>query len=295
MVLVLVHVGSHFPDYIVECIEQIRIFNPTIQIYLGVDAVNVGRAGKVLEPFNVTVIDLSLIPKTSEHKLFERNSTHDAVFRGGFWRFTTERFLVLYDIVSHYDLRDIIHLENDQMVYCDLLELLPVFRENYKIAIPFDSPCRAIPSIVYFREREHVALLAGFLSRKAGDNIDDMHIMREFQRAYPGIMHGLPIASPDLYSDEQYTHCYDRFKSVFDAACMGQYLGGIDPRNMEGDTRGFVNTDTPIRADSLSLHFRRDAESGLWVPYASGSRVNNLHIHCKNLKKFLSSNISIDQ
>ena len=34
---------------------------------------------------------------------------------------------------------------------------------------------------------------------------------------------------------------FDRFQYIFDAAAIGQYLGGIDPIHDKNDTSGFVN------------------------------------------------------
>ena len=57
-----------------------------------------------------------------------------------------------------------------------------------------------------------------------------------------------------------------------------QYIGGIDPRNTPGDTRGFVNTDACY-----------NVQGQYYVPFVDGYPINNLHIHSKDLNRWKSS------
>jgi len=79
----------------------------------------------------------------------------------------------------------------------------------------------------------------------------------------------------------------DTFPFIFDAAAMGQYLGGVDnPR----DTRGFINESCAIRYD---LHqFEWEIIDGIKKPFLvmkNGQRkpIFNLHIHCKKVASFM--------
>jgi hypothetical protein len=83
---------------------------------------------------------------------------------------------------------------------------------------------------------------------------------------------------------------YQEFGSIFDAAAIGQFLGGIDPRNGVSKP-GFINESCLFNPGLMTFVWERDAYGRL-VPYAiygsTKARINNLHIHSKKLEGFFS-------
>lgn len=80
------------------------------------------------------------------------------------------------------------------------------------------------------------------------------------------------------------------FPFVFDAAAMGQYLGGIDPNNSPGDTKGFVNESCAIRYDLYQFEWETIDEIRkpfLVVNPKKRVPIFNLHIHCKKVDQFM--------
>ncbi len=63
-----------------------------------------------------------------------------------------------------------------------------------------------------------------------------------------------------------------------------QFIGGVDPRNLKGDTRGFVNMGACYRSNLTAIIWK--VEHGLHIPYVDGLRLNNLHIHSKDLPRW---------
>ena len=92
-------------------------------------------------------------------------------------------------------------------------------------------------------------------------------------------------ADPQIYCQN-----INFFKSIFDAAAIGQYLGGGDPRNGTHGP-GFINESCIFNPSLLVYEWLEDLE-GRKVPFAvyggEKFRVNNLHIHSKNLWQFTS-------
>ena len=86
------------------------------------------------------------------------------------------------------------------------------------------------------------------------------------------------------------TNNFRYYGAIFDAAAIGQYLGGIDPRNKSGDTRGFINETCVI--DYSKFEFIWKIENGLKIPHIVVNNHNypiiNLHIHCKDLKTYIN-------
>jgi hypothetical protein len=70
---------------------------------------------------------------------------------------------------------------------------------------------------------------------------------------------------------------------------IGQYLGGVDPRNKSGNTIGFVNETCIINYSKYKFVWKN--ENGLKIPYIIINEneypIINLHIHSKNLKNFI--------
>ena len=83
---------------------------------------------------------------------------------------------------------------------------------------------------------------------------------------------------------QRYYHHFDEFQSVFDAATIGQYLSS-DP------AKRFVNESCLFNPSFFEYEWIADAQ-GRKVPFLTFAgkkyRINNLHIHCKQLHKFAS-------
>jgi hypothetical protein len=99
----------------------------------------------------------------------------------------------------------------------------------------------------------------------------------------------LPIF-PDFDVSNKFTKLYNNFNCIFDAAAMGQYLGGVDKRNIQGDTRGFVNETCVIKYNNCSFYWIK--KNNLFKPHILVNLqyipIINLHIHSKDLQNFLA-------
>jgi hypothetical protein len=88
--------------------------------------------------------------------------------------------------------------------------------------------------------------------------------------------------------------CYARPKEegwgIFDAAAIGQFLGGIDPIHDRGQTIGFQNENSELVVRSLDLIWRIDSgRKSPQIQLPSSYPVNNLHLHSKLTGPFLST------
>jgi hypothetical protein len=295
--LVLIHLGNHFFNYINDCIGQIKKFNDD-KIFLIINECNVG---KIIDK-DVIIVSSESLPKTKNHINFDKNNNLDKEFRGGFWKFATERFLYIEDLMFFYGLENIFHLENDNLIFFDLDEYIDFFNSNYELAVTFDNDFRAIPGFVYIKNLNSITKLNSFINNNPNRN--DMELLSEY-RNYVNKVFNLPIL-PSNYDSElitltgnkskkpnQYFNNFDYFNSIFDAAAIGQFLGGIDQRNVKHklSTEGFINESSFFNPNYFKFIFKIDNRDRK-IPYLiykdSEIRINNLHIHSKNLKKFVS-------
>lgn len=228
---------------------------------------------------------------------YERTSL-DKSFRNGFWALSSLRIFYLYSFMEKYRIKDVIHLENDVVIYYNCDELLGQVERN-KIYVPFHAFNINIISIIYIPNSE---ILKPVLVNW-NVNYSDMSVFVSFKAAFPQLITEFPIfkEQPEFNENpEQKMVCnnYERFNRIFDAAAMGQYLGGIDPRNNANNTIGFVNKESCIKYNDYQFVWK-------YVPLAEGSSENemmkkpflfvkeeeipifNLHIHSKNISKFV--------
>jgi len=287
-VIVLVCV-QNFQDYILDNIEQLLELDAHRPIFVLTNEYLMHHFDHFAEP--VRVLPVEGLEDTYHYLSM---STLDGTFRGGFWQLTSARFFYIYAFMKQHEVSDVVHFENDVLSYYSVGTLENCV-DHTCMHIPFDSLERNIASIVYIPSH---TILKAILDRY-DYSVDDMHNFSRIRRE-TNLIRGLPIcvAPPNAQKEEVrfVTSEYSRFNGfIFDAAAMGQYIGGVDPRNSDAkDTTGFVNETCVIKyADFASFEWRGGRpflriKGGPLVP------IFNLHIHCKNLKKFRISVFAFD-
>lgn len=283
MHLILVHSGSEFPTYINDCIAQIRLVSD-IHVHVLIEHAFVS---KIAPHPNLTVVSLDTLPEDFFMKNYVQSCRLDAVFRGGFWRATSLRFFYIHSYVKMNRLRDVFHIEYDNLIYQDFTKLLPAFQTKSMYCV-LDAKDRGIASFVYWQDSEAIVdfLLSCLNAGARGEN--DMIALATHTHNNKENVGLLPIITPDYPGvDTCYSERLSQFGALFDGAAVGQYIGGVDPRNAPGDTCGFVNETTVFRCDRATVTWRTDS-SGLRRPYLNGQPLVNLHIHSKDLRRWMS-------
>jgi hypothetical protein len=133
-----------------------------------------------------------------------------------------------------------------------------------------------------------------------------MQALGLYRQAFgPAHIDCLPVITPDYprplgnrlgqipRSREEYFKHFDEFRSVFDAAALGQYLGGCDTAGRPAGEHGagFINETAVFDPSAYGYCTALDGQGRrlyyLRTP-AGLCRINNLHIHSKNLHPFTS-------
>ncbi len=304
--IVFVHIGIELPDYLSIAVEQARLFNQNTPIYI-IGNKSAFQKFRFTFDENVYYVFCEDLTTSDSHQTFIALSNLNKEVFQGFWRFTSERFFYLEEFVREYNLENVFHLENDIMLYVDLIQLMPVFKKSYSnmIAATFDSDTRCVPGFMYISNIHPLAKLVKLMASQASTGKNDMEMFQEFKNQhYQFYIDHLPIINPQYEQDhglknalnataehpEMYFRFFEDFQSIFDAAAIGQYLGGISPRNGSGPP-GFINETCFFNPSYLSFTWKEDFK-GRWVPYIiyknAEYRINNLHIHSKNLDNFYS-------
>ncbi len=304
--IVFIHLGQRFPDYLLTAIDQARLFNPDCPIYVIVNQRAMQGRQALTKNGEIYVMAESL-PQEPAHQLFKQRSKLDRTFRGGFWLYATERFFYLHELIKKYELSDVIHLESDVMLYREAEDLLPPLQAHYagKIGATFDHNGRCIAGFFYVSEEAPIEKFTRFLSEKAFLQYNDMEFLVAFKEheegrwieqlpiIMPAYVENHPLISPHEHRGDPpgpFYNYFDEFQSIFDAAAIGQYIGGTDPKNNAGGP-GFINESCVFNPSYFQYEWIVD-EKGRRFPVAiyqtQAYRINNLHVHCKNLKPFYS-------
>ncbi len=298
--IVFIHIGPEIPYYLDSSAKQARLFNEDCPIYLIANEVALRNLSDVVKQQNLIIIPCESLTKTAEHTLFLRDTPGGPDDPGGFWRFTSERFLYLDDFIQQYQLSHLFHLENDVMLYVDLAEIFPAFQKHYQgIAATFDHDKRCIPGFFYYANPGMSHQLATCFAKEARHGHNDMGLIPLCRTlGCPSNIEQLPII-PDTYitkhrliaeighgthHPELYSNHFDEFQSIFDAATIGQYFCS-DPSNR------FINESCIFNPSFFTYEWIKD-DKGRLVPFflfeGQKYRINNLHIHCKQLSRFTS-------
>lgn len=299
--ILYVHLGNEVPRYLYDSIKQTRAFNPNGRLFVVCYEKNIEAVKVALDSSNVCCVASQELPISHDHALFLKRTRYS-----GFWRFASERFFYIEQVIKKYNLTDIFHLESDNLLYVNLEDCLSLFRTQYPgIGATFDNDSRCIAGFMYIKDILSISKLNEFFASVTENNYNDMQIIALFRKKHPTLINHLPIV-PDIYKDfyplknlqgaetnfaDQYSNNFKSFNSIFDAAAIGQYLGGIDSIHKKQDTIGFINESCLFSPANFSYEWKLD-DCGRKIPFIKIDnkiyRINNLHIHSKNLKNFTS-------
>lgn len=281
MNVVLVCVDN-FQEYILINIKQlIRLKHKNIFVITNI------RFFDLFSEFKEQIV-LVACENLDDYYNYKPGKNIDNSFRNGFWGLTSKRFFSIHSFMKQRNIDNVFHIENDVLIYhnCDKLKSLI---DNKKICVPADTYNRSIASVIYI---PNSGILGQFLD-KYNNQVNDMVNLSYCQRIMPQLFDNFPICvESENYTPEQrfVTRTFSRFNMIFDAAAMGQYLGGIDPRNNPNNTIGFINETSVIKYGSYQFIWHTPTDN-IRKPFIKVDNtfipIFNLHIHSKNLAMFV--------
>lgn len=217
-------------------------------------------------------------------------------FREGFWQKSLERFFVLEQFMASNDINSLLHAELDQLVFrADILLSKLNELPNTSVFLPFHDSTHALGSIVAVRSRE---ALSDFLRFAGSGRLywNEMELLAKFALHSPTRITAFPTVVNWYRDNPNFLESVDSIPitaihGVTDAAQLGQWLGGIDPKNVpigERPKNKFADrpSDQLLNESELrKLSFRFEEESASLFACVPGLksevRVYNLHLHSK--------------
>jgi len=260
--IILVHLGDALPVYIDDCIAQVVRFG-----------------------------NQPLLIADAKHQIAERpiigeattafDSIGHSILKEHFWVSAFRRLFILEDFMKAHSLTNIVHIENDVLLYHDPRKLdfslfgdccaATILGQDYMTFAYF-----WIPNVEALHRVNAAALqvlknVAAGKTKLRDETTNEMLVARKLYTS--GQLKTFPILPGDQYTDY--------FGMVFDPASYGQYLGGTrsDPPGYTG-SHHYIG-DAIQRGDLLAPKMSNGR------PFIGHTPIANLHVHCKDLRRFM--------
>jgi len=287
MNFILIALGN-IPDYLNDCIQQIKKTQKKSKIYLLVNKTS------VFKNKNCKIVNVESLKKSKEHILFIKKSklAQDS-FRNFFWKHSIERFYYLNDFLNKSNLTNVFHIENDVLLFQDLEKILKEIK-FYNFACIRDSINRVIGSLIFIKNKKVSTKIVKISNNYLNEN--DMKILNYLDKKISNTIN-LPLGENlDFIQKSKNFKKIKKIPFIFDAAAIGQFIDG--PHRKKLLTRiffnikkffmindGFINTETNLKIYNWKIKWKNKK------PYKQENEklipIVNLHIHSKNLKKFI--------
>lgn len=286
MALVLVHLGSFAPQYLLDCVSQARLWSPEFPIYTVLDYTHRGSSFSETLAAKTTVVFTDELERSPQHLRFLENYKGDEAFRGKYWRHVKERFFYIQELMTQKNLSNVLYAEYDVLWYYPLEEIVEKLKGSRTVRCVKAEPGRAHPATIFFPTFGHAAHLAQYVQEYPG--WDDMNCIGHYCTQYNT---GFLPCCPDTYRPEIPFLSWDfrRLGILFDSLVYGQYVTGVDVRNTGGVRKLYHDNETSYyHFADFGFVWMRD-EKGRWYPTVDGHRLVTIHVHSKALSCFMSN------
>jgi len=210
--------------------------------------------------------------------------------------YSFERFFLLYNLMNQTSLTNVLFMELDNLLYDNPLKWLPSMKMS-EMAYMFDNVNRGSSGIAYIQS---TVILDLFLQEcrtfitTSTDFMTEMTVLYTFWEKYKERVQWLPVLWSDASQPAQMNATFPLYNTIFDAASLGIYLGGMDPYHTNGViVKGLSGKWSYHDYSQYTYQWIKDEAQRL-IPYIQNSatkeliRINNLHIHSKDLRPCLS-------
>jgi hypothetical protein len=308
MIIAYSYIGP-LPEYTLDTIYQTRLFFKG-PIYFIISDLSSPIVTTLENQYDVTVIPYKTVVDHEFNDCVAKHINKFTILEGLKGRellfiYAFERFFVLHQLMRQQQLSNVFFMELDNLIYNDPLKWEERFCD-YEMSIMFDNYERCSSGICYIKNTD---ILSRFCQRSiqyivqtdiTKQFMTEMQSLEAFWKENPLIIQILPTHWPSPHvpppTYERY-HCYQN--SVFDSAGLGIYFGGIDPIHTNGMIMtGLRSIWSAIDYTPNRFEWKKDEEERL-IPYVvlenQWIRINNLHIHSKQLRPHLSKEFTHNQ
>jgi hypothetical protein len=299
-----VYLGESLPNYAKASLDLAVRFSGLEVHLLGNSELRSDVSSK-----NVIFTAIEDFYSPSEFGRASKSILSDKSFRNGFWLKTLERFFVIEQYMKATELQDLFHAELDQLLFRNDILLSKLGSLGHRgLFFPFHSPTKGVASVFFCNKREALRSLIDYSLMNEFES--EMTLLADWAGSAPDQVFALPTLSSVLNSyhegviEQVIEVPHEEIGGVVDAAELGQWVGGIDPRNVpvsDIPKNKFVNTtDKGERCLSIEqlhkLEFELDKNDGVLSVNFDKQKsfvIYNLHLHSKAHKPLSQKDSSI--
>jgi hypothetical protein len=240
----------------------------------------------------VTVTDIealmpAMVADGARLAAFRASAKLDDTYAGGFWRYTAERLFFLDAALEHLRIDEAFHMENDNVLFARLQDLLPALRSSFGgLAATAKSVDAFTAGFLYIHRRSALAQLLDHMIANPGAT-NEMNMLGAFAVAQPAVLGMLPsgpaaaalAGTPDallprIVGD---AGAFAALGGYFDCVVYGQWLGGPHAIHSGGVvTPHHENTGAQFTARKLAFRWAVDPVSQLRRPYLAVANSTNV-------------------
>jgi len=293
--LVLFHTGTELPLFLNVTFAQIRAFNPEAEVYFLTDKQHLKNT--LFDNYNIHALNKDDFYSDKIH-LFEKNYKYAP---DNFWSLTATRLIYIEKFMLDCGLENMYHFDNDVLLYYNLCKYHEHFKRLYAhIAITPGGPNENIAGFIFIKTGKSLADMTQFFvdtlqtyGMGAGAKyhvglICEMRLMKiyEIEKGKEFLGH-LPVLPFGKHSEN-----YSEFNAIFDSASWGQFVGGTHKGKTPGAKTASQYVGQLLREHpEYAVIWTKDNEDRK-IPYFKYDnnevKINNLHIHSKQLSKYRS-------
>jgi hypothetical protein len=215
-----------------------------------------------------------------------------------------ERFYFAEELILQRNLGPCVLLEYDVLLYGQLPELVEkLLLLPLALRFVMDNQNKGHPAFTFVPSREYLSHFNTFMASSPKE-LEDMQTMALYAKVYPDRVRTLPVLPEEVRiqksirkstsgleesKTEYLSTDFSELRILWDSLCLGQWLGGIDSRNLNGAiVRTFENESALYSIQEMEFRWKKSIENFLWMPYLNGYPVCMIHCHSKALFCYLS-------
>jgi hypothetical protein len=264
------------PEYIKYCLNAVMSVDKDAKIYFSSD-----YETKFKDITFLSTLDIASDITKEVEKIDLYNNTNYA--KNPLWNSSLLRIFYLVDMCKAAKLKSFVHFDLDVLIYKPFEEIKKVVsNDRFNITACTDNEIIfGYSSSNNIEKYEEVtkSIFQKILKSVADFNqpMNEMKLLAEVNKNSPDLFNLLPIL-PDI--DCEY---------LFDPASYGQFLGGIHGKKRKVFSRGWTGSHhyigREINKKTIKVKFKNN--SPVVIRNKQKYDLVNLHIHSKNLSKFL--------
>lgn len=287
MKITFVFLGSSLPRYVLDSMSLASRHNR-----LEVELVGNESARKSTETRGIQFTDVNNFYDNRVFETAKSKVSFDHSFRDGFWLRTLERIFVLEQFMAFKSRESIFHAEADQLLFGTEMLVNKLEESGLKgVFFPFHNPFKAVASVLYCND--HNSMIDLVQEAISGPPINnEMELLVRWSGKSSARFWALPTLGDRMLEPKVPRRILPESSigGIVDAAELGLWLGGRDPRNLNWRVIPSTHYSYPATKARLNLNTLRglrfefnqeSSELRVTTPGGEATRLYNLHLHSK--------------